>query len=147
MKPPYITEPWYTLLVATSHKCKRKEVADALGVSAPLISQVLNGSGKYATGEASTNELAQKVLHTYAPFACPYLSADQGEEVLLDAAQCRSYAHRDAPTTNPLTMQHWQACRVCEHRPYTAPVQRRPFIKRGSRSAIPQVTLNLGATS
>ena len=135
MNPSYITEPWYTLLVATCHKKKRDAVAKELGVSAPLISQVLNGSGKYATGEASTERLAQRVLHTYAPFPCPYLSADRGEEVLLDAQQCRSHAHREAPTSNPRTMQHWQACHECEHRPYTAPVVLRPVIKRASRSA------------
>ena len=134
MTPPYVTEAWYTLLVATCHKKKRDAVAKELGVSAPLISQVLNGSGKYATGEASTERLAQRVLHTYAPFICPYLSADRGEEVLLDAQQCRSHAHREAPTSNPRTMQHWQACHQCEHRPYTAPVVPRPVIKRASRT-------------
>jgi hypothetical protein len=50
------------------------------------------------------------------------------------ATQCRSHAHREAPTSNPRTMQHWQACHQCEHRPYTAPLVARPVIKRASRT-------------
>jgi hypothetical protein len=137
MTPNYITAPWYTLLVATCHKRKRHLVAKELGVSAPLISQVLNGSGKYSTGEASTQRLAQRVLHSYAPFECPYLSADAGKQVLIDAQQCRGHAHRAAPVSNPHHMQHWQACHQCEHREWAAPVQPRPLIKRGARAANP----------
>lgn len=124
----YRTEPWFALLEGACGRMKRQEVAEALGVSPPLISQVLNGSGKYGTGEAGTDKLAEKVVHTFGRYPCPHLSAQSGfgdQAVEVTAEQCRAYAHRPAPTGSPRDMQHWQACNTCPHKAHTAPPQPR----------------------
>jgi transcriptional regulator with XRE-family HTH domain len=120
----YKNEPWFQLLTAACERMKRKDVAEALGVSAPQISQVLNGSGKYGTGEAGTDKLAEKVVHTFGRYPCPHLSAQSGfgdKSVVITAEECRAYAHRPAPTGSPRDMQHWQACNSCPHKAHTAP--------------------------
>jgi transcriptional regulator with XRE-family HTH domain len=120
----YKTEPWFQLLAGACERMKRKDVAQALGVSAPQISQVLNGSGKYGSGEAGTDKLAEKVVHTFGRYTCPHLSEQSdraGQPVVITAEQCRGYAHRAAPTGSPRDMQHWQACNSCPHKAHTAP--------------------------
>ena len=66
MTMTYQTEPWFALLQTACQTQMRCKVAESLGVSAPLLSQVLNGSGKYGRGEASTHKLAEKVLRRFA---------------------------------------------------------------------------------
>jgi hypothetical protein len=124
----YTKEPWFALLESQCAQLKRGKVAALLNVSAPTVSQVLNCSGKYGTGEASTDRLAEKVIHTFGRYACPHLSEQSGfgdEAVVITAEECRAYAHRDAPTGSPRAMQHWQACNACPHKAHTAPAQPR----------------------
>jgi hypothetical protein len=133
----YKTEAWFQLLAAVCQRMKRKEVALALGVSAPQVSQVLNGSGKYGSGEAGTDKIAEKVMHTFGQYACPHLSAQSGfgeQAVEITAEQCRAYAHRPAPTGSPRDMQHWQACNSCPHKAHTAPPAPREVKPRKARS-------------
>ena len=118
----YKTAPWFALLEGACQHMPRQQVALALGVSAPLVSQVLNGSGKYGTGEAGTDKLAEKVIHTFGRYACPHLSAQSGfgdKSIEVTAEECRAYAHRPAPTGSPRDMQHWQACNACPHKAHT----------------------------
>src|SRR4051794_13384795 len=97
----YKNEPWFALLEGACKTHKRKDVALMLGASAPQLSQVLNGSGKYGTGEASTDKFAEKVVHTFGRFECPHLTEQAGESKVITAEQCRAYAHRPAPTGSP----------------------------------------------
>lgn len=64
--PEYMAEPWFLILQAVCMEHPRVDVARSLGVSAPFLSQVLNGSGKYGRGEASTHKLAGRVIHKFA---------------------------------------------------------------------------------
>jgi len=75
--PDYMAEPWFLILQALCMEYPRADVARTLGVSAPFISQVLNGSGKYGRGEASTHKLAQRVLNRFANVGRNRLPADQ----------------------------------------------------------------------
>jgi hypothetical protein len=131
----YKSQPWFALLADACDRMKRKDVALALGVSAPQVSQVLNGSGKYGSGEAGTDKLAEKVLHTFGHYPCPHLSEQAGgRPVDITAEACRAYAHRTAPTGSPRDMQHWQACNSCPHKAHTAPPTPREVKARKPRT-------------
>ncbi|HSW16670.1 MAG TPA: hypothetical protein VLJ86_05550 [Ramlibacter sp.] len=133
----YKSQPWFALLVSACERMPRKVVATELGVSAPQISQVLNGSGKYGTGEAAPDKLAEKVIHTFGRYPCPHLSAQSGfgeQAVVITAEQCRGFAHRPAPTGSPRDMQHWQACNSCPHKAHTAPPEPREVKPRKGRT-------------
>jgi transcriptional regulator with XRE-family HTH domain len=123
MTPPYMSAPWFALLQGRTGKgAVRAQVAKQLGISAAALSQVLNGSGAYGSGAASTSRIAERVVHTFGRYVCPHLSQEAGgEEVEITADQCKGFAHRPAPTGSPRDMQHWQACRQCRHREASAP--------------------------
>lgn len=121
MTMTYQNEPWFALLQTACQTQMRCKVAESLGVSAPLLSQVLNGSGKYGTGEASTAKLADRVMHTFGRYDCPHLSEQNGAPHVITSDECRVFAHRPAPVGSPRDMQHWQACNTCAHKAHTAP--------------------------
>jgi hypothetical protein len=130
----YQNEPWFALLQAACESNKRQKVAEMLGVSAPLVSQVLNGSGKYGTGEADTRKLGNRVIHTFGRYECPYLSEQQGEPTFINAPDCTVNAHRPPPAGSPRDMQFWQACNACKHKASSAPPVVREVIPRKGRS-------------
>jgi hypothetical protein len=133
----YRNEPWFALLQGAAQSLSRQGAAQALGVSAPVVSQVLNGSGKYGRGEASTEHLAERVIHTFGRFPCPHLSEESGfgdQHVVITAEQCRAYAHRPAPTGSPREMKHWQSCNACPHKAHTAPPAPREVKPRKGRT-------------
>ena len=100
--PQYMQQEWFALLRARCAHTPRARVAQQLGVSAPTLSQVLNGSGLYGTGQASTQRVAERVTHAFGRYPCPYLSAEAGwAEQWVSVVQCRAYAHRPAPTSSP----------------------------------------------
>jgi transcriptional regulator with XRE-family HTH domain len=119
----YMDEPWFHVLTDACKASSQRKVAERLDVSNGAISQVINGTGLYGTGKASTEQIAQRVLHRLESWSCPYLSerSTDGQAVVINGEQCRDYAHRSAPSLNPQAMQHWQACHRCEHRKWTAP--------------------------
>lgn len=120
----YQQEHWFTLLRARvdAEGATQSGVAKQLGISSPTLSQVLNGTGAYGSGLASTERIADRVLHTFGRYPCPHLSEEAGgEQRVITAEQCRAFAHRPAPTGSPRDMQHWQACRACPHREASAP--------------------------
>lgn len=133
----YSSEPWFAQLKDACTRMPKKDVATALGVSAPVISQVLNASGKYGTGEASTQKLAARVVHTFGSYTCPHLSEQHGEAKTITAEQCRTYAHRPAPAGSPRDMQHWQACNRCAHKAHSAPQSPREYKARGDITTSP----------
>lgn len=116
----YKNEPWFSLLQTACQSQLRCKVAEALGVSAPTLSQVLNGSGKYGTGEASTAKLADRVMHTFGRYECPHLTEQNGSPHVITSDECRVFAHRPAPVGSPRDMQHWQSCNTCPHKAHTA---------------------------
>ncbi len=130
----YTTQPWFALLKAAAETMQRKALAQLLGVSAPQISQVLNGTGRYGSGQASTQKLAAKVLHNLGRYECPHLSEQQGSSIVIDASACRGFAHRKAPTGSPRDMQHWQACNTCPHKAHTAAPQARAVVPRKQKN-------------
>lgn len=132
---PYMQERWYSLLAAAVRASSGAEVARRLGVSAPTVYQVFNGTGLYGTGAASTARLSVKVLHVLGSYACPHLTEQSGRERVITADQCRTYAHRPAPIGSPGDLAHWQACRKCPHRALSAPPTPRVPMPRKSRNA------------
>ena len=121
--PGYMAQPWFALLNERCAGSNRSKVAVMLGISPAALSQVLNASGKYGTGEAKTDRIADRVLHTFGRFECPHLTeqAEGGESIVITAEQCRAYAHRDVPIGSPRELQHWQACQQCPHMAASAP--------------------------
>lgn len=133
-RPDYMDEPWFAMLQAATGSVTRAELSRRLGVSGPTISQVLNASGLYGTGKASTARLAERVRHVLGSFECPHLSGQSEQPRIITGDQCRSYAHRDAPTGSPQDLHHWQSCQQCPHRALTAPPQPRPVVQRVKRT-------------
>lgn len=127
MTMTYENEPWFALLQTACQSQQRKKVAEILGISPPLLSQVLNGSGKYGSGEASTAKLADRVMHTYGRYDCPHLTEQNGVPHVITSEECRVFAHRPAPIGSPRDMQHWQSCNACPHKAHTAP----PVVREG----------------
>lgn len=113
---PYMSEPWYALLAAEVERTSMQAVADRLDVSRAAVSMVYRGAGAYGTGEASTVRFAKRVLQLLGDVTCPFLTMTTGEVQTITGDQCRSYAYRAAPTSNPLATRHWQACRKCDRR-------------------------------
>lgn len=123
-KPAYMDEAWFELLRQAASRETKAKVAARLGVSGSTVGQVLNGSGLYGTGEASTRRIADLVLHKFGSFECPHLSERFAEPRVISAAECRSYAHRETvPIGSPQALNHWRACSTCPHKPLSAPAQ------------------------
>lgn len=142
MTPSYQQEPWFALLLSRTEGTQRSQVAKQLGISPATLSQVLNGSGLYGTGQASTERIADKVTHTFGRYTCPHLTEEAaGEPQVVTAGQCRGYAHSAPPTGSPRAMQHWQACRQCPHKTASAPPVPRAIHPRNKVIPIQQEAL------
>ncbi len=63
--PSYMKGAWFALLHDACIGRRRSEIAARLHLSAAAVSQVLNGSGKYGAGKASTDRIARRVLDTF----------------------------------------------------------------------------------
>ena len=134
--PAYMAEPWFALLQARAQVVPRSRVAAELGLSLPAVSQVLNASGLYGSGQASTTRIADKVAHIYGRYVCPHLTAEEGgAEQTVSADDCRIYAHRPAPVGSPRAMQHWQECRRCPHFAPSAPPVPKPVRPRKNKES------------
>ncbi|WP_423458012.1 hypothetical protein [Ottowia sp. VDI28] len=134
MTPQYMSEAWFALLRSRvdAEGATQSAIAKTLGISGGALSQVLHGTGAYGTGAASTERIADRVIHTFGRYPCPHLSAEAGEEQVITADQCRSHAHRAVPST-PRDVKHWQACRSCQHLASSAP----PLPRAAQRRVIP----------
>lgn len=64
-KPSYMQEAWFTILHQQATLMLRCALARALQVSPVTVSQVLNGTGKYGSGQCSTARMAQRVLYVF----------------------------------------------------------------------------------
>lgn len=145
---PYMAEPGFALLVAACKDAPRAQVAKRLGVSAPVVGQVLNGSGAYGSGKASPRKLFARVEAAYGHWPCPHLTeqSEDGQPQVISASRCRDLAHRAAPTGSPRDIAHWQACRRCPHAAATTPPVPRPKVPRKRQpaatdpAAVPAIT-------
>ena len=135
-------EPAFELLRAACQGTPRAQVAKRLGVSAPVVGQVLNGSGAYGSGKASPRKLFLRVEAAFGHWPCPHLTEQgaTGEPQVISAARCAELAHRPAPTGSPRDVAHWQACRKCPHHAATQPPVPRPKVPRKRRQAEPATT-------
>lgn len=132
----YMSEPWFAMLVEACKREDQRRVGQRLGVSDSVISQALRGTGAYGSGKASTTRLADRVVHKFGSFECPHLTEQYGEQRVITAAECRSYAHRATPPIgSPGLMQHWRACASCPHKPLSAPPVPRDPKPRSPRTA------------
>lgn len=125
--PLYMQEGWFAMLRKRADQpgAVRARIARDLGISASALSQILNGSGCYGSGAASTAHIADKVVHTFGRYVCPHLTDEAGgAEQIVAVEQCRAYAHRSAPSS-PREMKHWQACNQCPHKTASAPPAQR----------------------
>lgn len=130
-QPAYMQERWFLLLqAACTVRGAKARMAARLGYSEPVIYQVLNGTGLYGKGTASTDRLAKKVLHQLGSYVCPHLSEQNGEERVITSDACRGFAHRSPPIGSPRDLAHWQACRKCPHAALAAPAPPRAVVPR-----------------
>lgn len=144
MTPTYQSEAWFAMLQDAVARSNQSEVARQLARSATTINLVLHGKGNYGNGKASTGALAQRVVDTFGNWDCPYLSDDDTPRTI-NAEQCRTYAHREAPTGSPRDLAHWRACRTCPMKDHSAPPPQRIVIPRQRRQPEPiQQSLALG---
>lgn len=82
-------------------------VANQIGYSRSALSTYLDG--KYPAG--STDKLEAAILkHLAGRHACPHLRRE------IAPAECREFAGRPMPMSNPASLRHWQACQDCTHR-------------------------------
>jgi hypothetical protein len=132
-----MADPRYAMLRAACNGTPRAKVATRLGVSAAVVSQVLNGSGAYGSGKASTAKVFAKVEANFGHWPCPHLTeqSNDGQPQVITAARCRELAHRTVPTGSPRDLAHWQACRKCPHYLPTTPPTPRPVVPRKPRQA------------
>ena len=138
----YQQEPWFALLLSRTEGTQRSQVAKQLGISPATLSQVLNGSGLYGTGQASTERIADKVTHTFGRYTCPHLTEEAaGEPQVVTAEQCRGYAHSAPPTGSPRAMQHWRHACQCPHKAACAPPVPRAIHQRNKVIPIQQEAL------
>ena len=136
-QPTYMNEHWFALLKTRCAGAVHAHIALALGISRTALSMVLNGTGPYGEGKASTDRVAERVIHTYGRYVCPHLTEEEGgDERVITAEQCRAIAHRSPPTGSPRDMQHWQACRKCPHREASAPPIQRDPVRRNPKTFI-----------
>lgn len=119
---PYMDDPRFAMLQAACEREDQRTVAQRVGVSDSVISQVLRGTGAYGSGAASPVRLFDKVEHKFGSYECPHLTEVYSEPRVITAAECRTYAHRaSAPTSSPGLMDHWRACSTCPHKALSAP--------------------------
>lgn len=135
--PAYMSEPAFAMLRDACAGSPRAQIAKRLGVSPPVVGQVLNGTGAYGSGKASPRKLFLRVEATFGHWPCPHLTeqSQDGTPQIISAARCRELAHRAAPTGSPRDVAHWQACRQCPHLGPTAPPLPRPKVPRKGRPA------------
>ncbi len=107
----YMDTDWFRSLQAEVSKSTVSAVAVQMGICRPKLAQVLNGSGLYGSGKASTAKIEAEYRRTFEQITCPF----NGNEVTIEL--CREHALRPAPTHNPRLMMQWQACQNCPNKP------------------------------
>lgn len=94
------------LLTAATTGVPHHVVAAKLGYSRTAVTLYL--SGKYPGGVA---RLEARIVERLGGVDCPFLGRT------ISNADCASHASRDCPSTSPMALRHWQACKTCDHNP------------------------------
>jgi hypothetical protein len=143
----YRAEAWFAIFTAACGREQKAKVAERLGVSGSVVSQVLHSTGLYGLGTASTERFATKVMHTFGRYECPHLTQQYGQPKVITADKCREYAHRSAPSGSPGDLAHWRACSTCPHKTLAVPAPPRvPKAPRRKAAAAPAATPTTLAT-
>lgn len=112
-------------------------IALKVGIARPTMSLIISNSGPYGNGQASTKNVEKKVLAAFDNFACPHLTSERGEEVVINGELCKSYALRQAPTGTSVEIRHWQACQGCKLKP--APLVAKVVVHRKKKTEVEHV--------
>lgn len=107
----YMSTDWFKSLQAEVSKSTVTAVAVQMGICRPKLAQVLNGSGLYGSGKASTAKIEAEYRRTFEQITCTFNSKQ------VSIAHCREHALRPAPTHNPRLMMQWQSCQTCPNKP------------------------------
>jgi len=95
------------LLAAEAAATNRTAAAQRIGMSRTAVSLIL--SNKYDS--PSTAHVERRVMEVLGQIDCPAL----GEQLTVE--RCQGFYQRQAPTHNPMAMQHWRACQQCSFNP------------------------------
>ena len=116
-RPQYMDQAWFGIFERACEAHGVSHVAQRMDITRTCASMVRNGIGPYGSGKASTARFAARVLQFLdGAFECPFLTTFTGEPQLITGEQCRGYAYREPPTSNPHEGRHWRACRGCDKR-------------------------------
>lgn len=95
-----------TLLANEVEQSNRTLAGKRVGLSRTAISLVL--VNRYP---AATSGVERRVLEVLGRIPCMALDRD------ITVEQCQAHRQRQAPTHNPMAMQHWRACQRCPNNP------------------------------
>lgn len=96
-----------TLLAREVEQSNRTKAGERIGMSRTAVTLVLQN--RYPS--PTTKGVERRVLDALGRIECVAI----GEAVT--AEQCQTYRERQAPTHNPMAMQHWRACQHCPNNP------------------------------
>lgn len=96
---------WVAALAEACEGASQNRVAEQVGYSAAVISQVLKRSYR---GDYAAVERRVRAALMGETVVCPVL----GE---IAATDCHRHQSRPFATTNPLRVRLWRACRSCPH--------------------------------
>ena len=99
MNNDYMEKQWFKVLKEEVERSSQRLAAEKFGVSLTTVSLIMNG--KY---QAKTDKVADRVMQVYTNVECPYTGS------VMTLKDCREQAASQAPTHNPIKMQHWRAC-------------------------------------
>lgn len=88
-----------------------REVGQAMGYKCgSFVRRVLT-----APERGIPDSFVMRVINTFDVVACPHL------EQQIAMAECKEYALRPCPTSNPKDSRHWRACQACPKKPNGEP--------------------------
>ena len=95
------------LLAAEAAATNRAKAGERIGMSRTAVSLIL--VNKYSS--PSTAGVERRVMEVLGRIECVAV----GETLTVE--QCQGFHQRQAPTHNPMAMQHWRACQQCPNNP------------------------------
>lgn len=96
---------WIDVLREECERTSQNQVAKRLGVSGPLVSQVLHGNYKGSLDNIQARVEGELMSRT---IACPILGD-------ISTRQCLDNQRRKHASTNFMRVRLYQACRTCKH--------------------------------
>lgn len=99
-----------TLLAREVEQSNRTRAGERIGMSRTAVTLVLQN--RYPS--PTTQGVERRVMDALGRIGCVALDQE------ITAEQCQNYRQRQAPTHNPMAMQHWRACQHCPNNPHCA---------------------------